>query len=773
MEDYNVLNPSFEQEEAVNFDYGKYLRGLWKRKWLLAILTLAFAAFFYSQIRNQIPIYQAEVFLKTKEFDNRSGQILSRSRQIEMATENFTKRVVARLGLALEIQNSSLGNERDDIFQEFHTTNDPIAGEYRIESTERGDYLLQQKLSQGYQTLDSTHVWDAVQKLRSANGFSFRLHPHFVTRANYVDFKIESFSRAMHEIRNLRVVVNRKTGRTMRLTKTGRYPEKLADDLNRIAQAYVTETLKLMNRDEIAKLRALQTQMEAAEANLRQTEKALRAFHFKYPISIDAEKSSLATKLLDIEAELSRLPKIRSKLADLLERLDRADQVDDPFQYRRYIVNQLANFQEMRNDPNLGIYREHLRDLLIQYDDMLERYSADYPAVVETKREIRKTQDEIITFATTFLNTLTKNESEYRAQKKQIEAKLQKFPQEEARLQELENRKAINQRLYNDYLAEIQKLRVADAAESGDIEILDPAVPPKNPINPSKKQKVLMGAALGFFLGAIISIALDFLDKRFRTIQEVERELDLKVIGNIPMIDFEDIQDYQDFEKVKQIDRQLVTHDYSPTPVGEAYRSLRTQLLFSKKSERIHNLVISSFGPEEGKSFTVCNLGIILAQQKSNTLIVDSDLRRGVLHNTFQARKQPGLTNYLTNNAILADVVQQTTVPNLSIVSCGSMMPNPSELLGSLQMRRFIEETKRKFDFIIFDTPPLEAATDAAVLSTQVDAVAMVIMANVTNKKLAKEKLEMLESIPAKMVGVIYNGSDSALIKNQYSYYHY
>jgi capsular exopolysaccharide synthesis family protein len=773
MEDYNVLHPAFEQEEAVNFDYGKYLRGLWKRKWLLAFLTLAFAAFFYSQIRNQIPIYQAEVFLKTKEFDNQSGQILSRSRQIEMATENFTKRVVARLGLALDIKQSSLGSERDNIFQEFHTTENPVPGDYKVQSTERGHYLLEQKVNQEYIILDSTHVWDAVQKLRTANGFSFRLHPHFVTRANYVEFKIQPFSRAMQGIRNLDVIVNRKTGRTMRLIKTGRDPQKLADDLNRIAEAYVRETLKLMNRDEIAKLRTLQVQLEAAEANMRQTEAELRTFHYRYPISIEAEKSALATKLLDIETELIRLPRIRSKLADLLDRLEREDQVEDPFQYRRYIVNQLANFQEMRDDPNLGIYRERLRDLLIQYDDMIEKYSSDYPAVVETKTEINKTQNEIITFATTFLNTLTKNESEYRAQKKQIEEKLQKFPEEESRLQELQNRKAINQRLYNDYLAEIQKLKVADAAESGDIEILDPAVPPKNPINPSKKQKVLMGGALGFFLGAIISIALDFLDKRFRSIQEVERELDLKVIGNIPRINFENIQDYQDFEKVKQIDRQLVTHDYSPTPIGEAYRALRTQLLFSKKSERIHNLVINSIGPEEGKSFTVCNLGIILAQQKSNTLIVDSDLRRGVLHNTFKVSKQPGLTNYLTNNAILADIVQKTTVPNLSIVSCGAMMPNPSELLGSLQMRRFIEETKRKFDFIIFDTPPLEAATDAAVLSTQVDAIAMVIMANITNKKMAKEKLEMMNSIPTKLVGVIYNGSDSTLIRNQYSYYHY
>jgi len=217
----------------------------------------------------------------------------------------------------------------------------------------------------------------------------------------------------------------------------------------------------------------------------------------------------------------------------------------------------------------------------------------------------------------------------------------------------------------------------------------------------------------------------------------------------------------------------LVTHDYSPTPIGESYRALRTQLMYSKNTGRIQSLVLTSISPGEGKSFTASNLAIIMAQQKTNTLLVDADLRRGVLHNTFSVGKEPGFTNYLSNKSTLSAIVQQTHIPNLSVLSCGSMIPNPSELLGSQQMKRFLEEVRRKFDFILFDTPPLDAATDAVVLGVQADAVAVVVRAGDTNRTVAQEKLEIFQTVPARLIGVILNGSETALVNNSYSYYHY
>jgi len=283
----------------------------------------------------------------------------------------------------------------------------------------------------------------------------------------------------------------------------------------------------------------------------------------------------------------------------------------------------------------------------------------------------------------------------------------------------------------------------------------------------------MLGGGLGLLLGIVLSIGMDIADRALHTLRDVERYLNLPVLGTIPVVSFKDIPDFRDDQKALQIDRQLVTHDYSPTPVGEAYRALRTQLLFARGSERIRTLLITSISPEEGKSFTASNLAIIMAQQRTNTLLVDADLRRGVQHNTFSTSKDPGLTNYLSNKATLAGLVQPTHVPNLSVLSCGSLIPNPSELLGSMQMRRFVAEVKRKYDFIIFDAPPLDAATDSVVISTLVDAVVIVVRAGKTNRNNAKERLEIFHTVPANLVGVIMNGTEEANMKSSYSYYHY
>ena len=217
----------------------------------------------------------------------------------------------------------------------------------------------------------------------------------------------------------------------------------------------------------------------------------------------------------------------------------------------------------------------------------------------------------------------------------------------------------------------------------------------------------------------------------------------------------------------------MVTYDYSPTPVGEAYRALRTKIVFSKHTGKISSLVISSFAPGDGKSFTSYNLCVTLAQHKTNTLLVDADLRRGVLHNTFGVPKEPGLSNFLMGMARFEDIVYETHVPNLSLVSCGSMMPNPSELLGSIQLKRFIEEMRRRFDITIFDTPPLNAATDSVVLGTQVEGVVLIVRSDVTNRNVASQKLNLFDNVPADIIGVVLNGTESDLAHEGYSYYHY
>ena len=347
------------------------------------------------------------------------------------------------------------------------------------------------------------------------------------------------------------------------------------------------------------------------------------------------------------------------------------------------------------------------------------------------------------------------------------------MPTQQYKLAELERNNKVLEKQYLDLLSKFSDAQLTEAVSSEDIEILDPAIVPEFPTNRDKKKKAIFGGVFGLMFGLGLVLVIEFMDKSVKTVDDVKRYLKLQVLGTIPQIDFQEVYDLHDSEKVRQIDQQLVTHDYSPTPVGEAYRSLRTNLLFSKGDTRPHSLVITSNAPGDGKSFTAANLAITLAQLRSSTLLVDSDLRRGVLHNTFGVAKEPGFSNYLTTALPLSSLIKETHIPNLSLITCGSLIPNPSELLGSHQMKRFLDEVRRKFELVIFDTPPLNAATDAIVVGTQVDGSLIVIRAGKTERNLAKQKLELFNNVPAKVIGAVLNGTTADMAHPGYSYYHY
>ncbi|MDZ7369668.1 MAG: polysaccharide biosynthesis tyrosine autokinase [candidate division KSB1 bacterium] len=687
-------------------------------------------------------------------------------------SESFTHHMAKVLGLAIQ-SSDSVYRFPSEVFSEYETTENPVEARYRLIIDESGNYKLYQKQESGaYVAVDSANAWDAVDSPREINGIKFKLQPDFAHREQRFHFRVRPFIRGVKILRNITKEFSR-SGKTMVMTMKGEDPQALARELNRIADGYLIEMQRLKMSDSENAREILKRRLAVAEANMRRSEQNLRDFYARYPLSLELEKKDLLEKIKANERDLQELPRQRRQLTNLLTRLQtpEGEKVGSP--YRNLVVSQIANFPPLNNEPEIIIHRQNLEMLQKRYQELSAIWAADNPQVIEVVKQITETQEQIIQFANDYRNTLAERESELRAQKVELERKLKTLPDDEYRLMELERTKAINEDLYKMLFSESQKRLVAESSREAGIRILDYAVPPTSPDNPSKRTKVLMGGGLGLLLGILLSALIDIFDRSLRTSRDVERYLNLPVIGAIPYVSFKDIPEYRDDQKALQIDRQLVTHDYAPTPVGEAYRALRTSLLYSKDTENIRALLITSISPEEGKSFTASNLAIILAQQRTNTLLIDADLRRGVLHNTFNIPKEPGLTNYLTNKAMLSSLIHPTHIPNLSIISCGPLVPNPSELLGSLQMRRLVAEVKRKFDYIIFDAPPLDAATDSVVIATLVDAVAIVVKSGQTNFTTAKERLQVFKTVPAKIIGVIINSAQESILKSSYSYYHY
>ncbi|SFD86833.1 capsular exopolysaccharide family [Lentibacillus persicus] len=215
--------------------------------------------------------------------------------------------------------------------------------------------------------------------------------------------------------------------------------------------------------------------------------------------------------------------------------------------------------------------------------------------------------------------------------------------------------------------------------------------------------------------------------------------------------------------------RHLVSKMNPRSPIAEQYRTVRTNLQFSSADHELKSLIVTSSGPEEGKSSSAANLAVVYAQQGKKVLLVDADMRKPTVHYTFRLDNLNGLSNILVGDATLQDTVTFTDVDNLDVISCGPIPPNPSELLGSRKMEQFIKEAKMAYDIILFDTPPVLAVTDAQILANICDGSMLVIRSKQTNYESAEKSVEVLTSATAKFLGTVLNDVE----KKKANYYYY
>lgn len=201
----------------------------------------------------------------------------------------------------------------------------------------------------------------------------------------------------------------------------------------------------------------------------------------------------------------------------------------------------------------------------------------------------------------------------------------------------------------------------------------------------------------------------------------------------------------------------LITHSHPRSAVAEAYRQLRTNIQFASLDRPLHTLLVTSTGPEEGKSTTLANLAITLAQTGSSVILVDCDLRRPSLHELFGVASTPGLTNLVLDSPHQEIPLLESGVPSLRLLPSGPLPPNPSELLGSQRMGEIIQQLKSQADYVLFDSPPIVAVTDAAVLATKSDGVLLVIRAGKTKREMAQKAKALLDRVNANFLGVVLN----------------
>lgn len=294
------------------------------------------------------------------------------------------------------------------------------------------------------------------------------------------------------------------------------------------------------------------------------------------------------------------------------------------------------------------------------------------------------------------------------------------------------------------------------------LTVIEQAQIPTEPIGPQWLIQVLLAAAIGAMLAVGAAFLIEFLDDTVKSPDEVAQTMGLTTLGAITRISGDTLSE------------KLITVRHPKSPISEAYRTMRTNLQFTSLDHPIRSMVITSPNPVEGKSITMANLGVVMAQAGKSVVLVDSDLRRPTLHKIFQVSNKTGLTNVLLDDQLELDGhLQETGIENLRLLTSGPLPPNPSELLGSQRMAQFIELLTSKADMVIFDTPPAIPVTDAAVLATQTDGVLLVADAGKTRRNAARRAVEVMQQVGANVLGAALNRLSPSRSGGYYYYYYY
>ena len=349
-------------------------------------------------------------------------------------------------------------------------------------------------------------------------------------------------------------------------------------------------------------------------------------------------------------------------------------------------------------------------------------------------------------------------------------------------LQRLKLAKDNYRSIYNFLLNKSQEERIRSASTSAGIKVVDTARMPERPIPKNESRYYILGAVLGLALGLGLAFFVEYNDTSIKSHEDVEKFLGVPVLGTIPHITYgkkNEIQVRRRSSKkkrrtsVKQYPRRLLNFAGDDSITTEAYRSLRTNLTFTSPDKPLRTVALTSAGPSEGKSLTVTNLAMATAQMGKKTLLVDTDLRRPMLHHLFNFRREPGFAELFAGEPDYAESIRDTGKPNLSIITAGQFTPNPAELVGSQKMEHHLDYFKQNFDLIFFDTPPVVAVTDASLLATKIDGVLLVVKSHHTDRTVGIRAVQTMSNVGVKLIGAVLNDIDLSHRYSSYGYYKY
>jgi len=552
------------------------------------------------------------------------------------------------------------------------------------------------------------------------------------------------------------------------------------------------------SRGEVQKVREfLEQKLEEVQHDLNTSEEVLRRYKEENQVvALDAETQKMITQLTEfeslyqeaatgLEANLRRLDYLKSQLDEnqkiMMEKTDFSSPVIRELekQLAEWVGRRAVIEQQLKEAGYMSGEVAQTRELDQKIRGLQDKITEEMRKLVATGRSVNPLE---------FSETLFTGILEIEAENKSLKAKagafkeivdgynsmLEALPEKTLKLARLEREAGVNNTIFMMLREKHEENRIVEAGQIGNVRVVDRAEPPERPIKPKKKMNLMLGFMLGLGAGFGLAFALEYFDVSLKSIEDIER-MDMTALGSIPFIASQKVRKkgFGVNGDILDIESRLITHFEPKSPVSEAYRTLRTNIRYARVDSPVKTVLMTSSGPGEGKSTSAANLAIAFAQMGTRTLLVDTDLRRPVLHGIFNVSRGEGLTNVLVGGMTFDEAVRETEIENLAVVTSGTLPPNPSELLASETMGQFIEDAKTRFDMILFDSPPVIAVTDPAVLATRVDGVILVIRSGRTVRDSLARARVLMNNVKADILGILVNGVNTNHMYGSYYHYHY
>ncbi|OGP57654.1 MAG: hypothetical protein A2V67_18255 [Deltaproteobacteria bacterium RBG_13_61_14] len=540
-------------------------------------------------------------------------------------------------------------------------------------------------------------------------------------------------------------------------------PYQAAEIANALAEAYIRQNLEVQTGMSKEAAAWLGDQLQEMKARVEASEQALYDYQVMSGVTNLEEMEKIgAQKLWEVNTMVLKARADRIKLEKRYQRLQELKREGGAARYQ--------SLAEILRDPLIQEMKIRYVDLLSQESELRQKYRDEHPRLLEVHAQMASLAARLDQEIENLASSIATAFEEARAREQSLLDSLEGLKTEALNL----NAKAIqyevldrevetNRQLYTDMLKRMKETRLSEHLKANNIRIIDRAVVPTRPFSPKPMLNLLLGLVVGLVGGVSLAVFLAHLDDTMKTPEDVEQTLSVPCLGVIPNVE----QKKKAAGEEALIELEAAKHPQSA--VAEAYRGVRTSVLFVRSNSSPRSLLITSAEAGEGKTLTAVNLALSMVQAGERVLLLDADLRKPRLHKIFGLANTVGLSRLIVEDLPLEQAVQRAEEYELDVIPCGPVPGNPAELLGSAAATRLLKELGRRYDRVVIDSAPLFNLTDSVVLSRSVDATLLVVWVGRTRPATVLRASEPIRQVGSNLIGCVLNHVESGT--QDYYYY--